>query len=39
MAKVDKRRRNARPSKYRPRSEAQKQRRKELWAAREADRR
>lgn len=38
MAKVDKRRRNARPSKYRPRSEAQKQRRKELWAAREADR-
>ena len=39
MAKIDKRRRNARPSKYRPRSEAQKTRRKELWAAREADRR
>ena len=39
MAKVDKRRRNDRPSKYRPRSEAQKQRRNELWAAREADRR
>nr|WP_295110835.1 hypothetical protein [uncultured Caulobacter sp.] len=38
MATVDKRRRNARRSKYRPRSEAQKQRRKELWAAREADR-
>lgn len=38
MQKVDKRRRNARPSKYRPRTEAQKQRRKELWAAREADR-
>lgn len=39
MAKVDKRRRNARPSRYRPRTEAQKKRRKELWAAREADRR
>ncbi len=38
MATVDKRRRNARRSKYRPRTEAQKQRRKELWAAREADR-
>lgn len=38
MAIVDKRRRNARRSKYRPRTEAQKQRRKELWAAREADR-
>jgi hypothetical protein len=31
---LDKRRRNARPSKYRPRSEAQKQRRRELWEAR-----
>ncbi|MBV9994942.1 MAG: hypothetical protein JO127_06995 [Caulobacteraceae bacterium] len=31
---VDKRRRNSRPSKYRPRSEAQKQRRRELWEAR-----
>ena len=39
MPKVDKRRRNARPSKYRPRTESQRQRRKELWAAREADRR
>ena len=39
MTKVDKRRRNARPSTYRPRTEAQKNRRKELWAAREADRR
>lgn len=38
MATVDKRRRNARRSKYRPRTEAQKQRRKELWTAREADR-
>ena len=36
---TDKRRRNARPSKYRPRSEAQKQRRRELWEAREDDRR
>lgn len=34
----DKRRRNARPSKYRPRSEAQKARRKALWEARAADR-
>lgn len=31
---LDKRRRNARPSKYRPRTEAQKQRRRELWEAR-----
>lgn len=38
MATVDKRRRNARRSKYRPRTDAQKERRKELWAAREADR-
>ena len=38
MQTVDKRLRNARPSKYRPRTEAQKQRRKELWEAREADR-
>ncbi|MEW5688196.1 MAG: hypothetical protein AB1942_25030 [Pseudomonadota bacterium] len=38
MDKVDKRRRNARPTRYRPRTEAQKQRRKDLWAAREADR-
>jgi hypothetical protein len=30
---VDKRRRNARPSQYRPRTEAQKQRRKDLWEA------
>jgi hypothetical protein len=36
---VDKRRRNSRPSKYRPRSEAQKQRRRELWEARAEDRR
>lgn len=35
---MDKRRRNARPSKYRPRSEAQKQRRKELWEARAEER-
>ena len=35
---ADKRRRNARPSKYRPRSEAQKARRKELWDARAAAR-
>jgi len=35
---MDKRRRNARPSRYRPRTEAQKQRRKDLWAARAADR-
>jgi hypothetical protein len=31
---LDKRRRNARPSKYRPRTESQKERRRELWAAR-----
>jgi hypothetical protein len=31
---MDKRRRNARPSKYRPRTEAQKQRRQQLWDAR-----
>ncbi len=31
---MDKRRRNARPSKYRPRTEAQKRRRQELWEAR-----
>jgi hypothetical protein len=31
---MDKRRRNARPTKYRPRTEGQKQRRKELWEAR-----
>jgi hypothetical protein len=31
---LDKRRRNARPSKYRPRTESQKQRRRELWEAR-----
>ena len=31
---LDKRRRNARPSKYRPRTEAQKQRRRELWETR-----
>jgi hypothetical protein len=36
---ADKRRRNARPSQYRPRSEAQKQRRRELWEAREDGRR
>lgn len=38
MATVEKRQRNTRRSKYRPRTEAQKQRRKDLWAAREADR-
>ena len=31
---MDKRRRNARPSKYRPRTEAKKARRKDLWVAR-----
>ena len=31
---ADKRRRNARPTKYRPRTESQKARRKELWEAR-----
>ena len=35
---VDKRRRNARPSRYRPRTEAQKQRRKDLWEARADER-
>lgn len=35
---LDKRRRNARPSKYRPRTEAQKQRRRELWEARADER-
>jgi hypothetical protein len=35
---VDKRRRNARPTKYRPRTESQKARRKDLWDARAEDR-
>ena len=35
---MDKRRRNARPSKYKPRTEAQKQRRKELWETRTQER-
>ena len=35
---TEKRKRNTRRSKYRPRTEAQKQRRKELWAAREEER-
>ena len=35
---VDKRRRNARASRYKPRTESQKQRRKELWVARAEDR-
>jgi hypothetical protein len=35
---VDKRRRNARPSQYRKRTEAQKARRRELWEARTEDR-
>jgi len=35
---TDKRRRNARPSKYRPRTDAQKRRRRELWEARVEDR-
>jgi hypothetical protein len=40
MAKaIDKRRRNARPSKYRPRTEAQKSRRRDLWMARADERR
>jgi hypothetical protein len=38
MAKVDKRRRNARPSKYKPRSPDQLARKRELWAARSSDR-
>ena len=36
---VDKRRRNARASKYRPRTDAQKARRRDLWAARADERR
>lgn len=35
---VDKRRRNARPSRYRPRTETQKQRRRDLWEARAEER-
>jgi hypothetical protein len=35
---TDKRRRNARPSKYRPRTDAQKRRRREQWEARVEDR-
>jgi hypothetical protein len=35
---LDKRRRNARPSKYRPRTEAQKQQRRDLWEARSDER-
>ncbi len=35
---IDKRRRNARPTKYRPRTDAQKKRRRELWEARVEDR-
>jgi hypothetical protein len=35
---MDKRRRNARPTKYRPRTESQKARRKALWDARAEDR-
>lgn len=38
MTTVDKRRRNTRPSKYRPRTEAQKEQRRELWIARTEDR-
>lgn len=38
MATGEKRQRNTRRSQYRPRTEAQKRRRRELWAAREADR-
>ena len=38
MTRPDKRRRNARPSKYLPRTEAQKQRRQALWEARADDR-
>ena len=38
-AMIDKRRRNSRPSKYRPRTQAQKQRRQALWDARSDDRR
>jgi hypothetical protein len=36
---IDKRRRNARPSKYKPRTEAQKARRRDLWVARADERR
>ena len=39
MTAADKRRRNVRPSKYRPRTEAQKERRQALWDARADDRR
>ena len=35
---VDKRRRNARPSKYRPRTEAQRERRRDLWETRAEER-
>jgi hypothetical protein len=35
---ADKRKRNARPSRYKPRTELQKQRRKDLWLARSEDR-
>ena len=35
---VDKRKRNSRPSRYKPRTELQKQRRKDLWLARSEDR-
>ena len=38
MASIDKRRRNTRPSTYRPRTQAQKQRRQALWDARADDR-
>lgn len=38
MSAPNKRRRNNRPSKYRPRTDAQKQRRKALWEARADDR-
>ena len=38
MVSTDKRRRNTRPSTYRPRTEAQKQRRQALWVARADDR-
>ena len=38
MKNTDKRRRNERPSKYRPRTQAQKERRQALWDARAEDR-
>jgi hypothetical protein len=38
VTRTDKRRRNARPSKYRPRTDAQKKRRRDLWEARVEDR-